>query len=503
MKNILNKIGAVSKPVIFGAALGVATVAVGIGVATNLMSDGPKGVSGRVLGQYNADTASVGSGGGYDAFSKEALEQQMAAAQAAREGGTALDYLGAAGKNRFAYGNNASSYEGGVVDPMAMNNAAYDAQEGAAVSGMPADIGAAMSQFNATAAAVSAKAGKGGVAAAEEEGAGTQKGALEKAEASGTQLNKLNRSNMFGGGVSGSSAGGGASRNMGNIMGALGSDRAAQQAVPSVNIPQAEQGNISGIEGSKHGRLGAMGGSNSRGGTSGNGGSGQAYFTSTMGELVSAQRYSALAKGTVYGDSEKGFVEAGAAFDGSGEVTEGTQIDGSTPMIEKAATLDREASNINKNGGKTSVGGIDNFTKASDEYRNAVSKIWTTVITMIGMAIGGIIAVMAAHKATAWLGGVGGYIVAAVMMAVIMGFGMGMMGLYVNKINHLDFGLSAGPWNHMRYWLPIAFGALPWLGLLTSTGTKMSAFLGTLGGKLLAGVGAMALLKGASGYLGI
>ena len=40
MKNILNKIGAVSKPVIFGAALGVATVAVGVGVATNLMSDG-------------------------------------------------------------------------------------------------------------------------------------------------------------------------------------------------------------------------------------------------------------------------------------------------------------------------------------------------------------------------------------------------------------------------------------------------------------------------------
>ena len=87
MKNILNRIGAVSKPVIFGAALGVATVAVGIGVATNLMSDGPKGVSGRVLGQYSADTASVGSGGGYGAFSKEALEQQMAAAQAAREAG--------------------------------------------------------------------------------------------------------------------------------------------------------------------------------------------------------------------------------------------------------------------------------------------------------------------------------------------------------------------------------------------------------------------------------
>ena len=501
MKNILNRIGAVSKPVIFGAALGVATVAVGIGVATNLMSDGPKGVSGRVLGQYSADTASVGSGGGYGAFSKEALEQQMAAAQAAREGGTALDYLGAAGRNKFAYGDNASSYGSGVVDPMAMNNAAYEGGENlASVGGMPSDIGAAMNQFNATAAAVSAKAGQGEGAAGEE--GGTEKGALEKAEASATQLNKLNRSNMFGGSsASGVSSGGGA-RNMGGIMGAMSSDKAAQQAVPSVNMGNIPESNISGIASAKHGRLGAMGGSNSRGGTSGNGGSGQAYFTSTMGELVSAQKYSALGKGTVYSDAEKGFVDAAAAFDGSGEVEEGTQITGSTPMIEKAAALDREASTINKNGKGTTVGGIDNFTQASDKYRDAVSKIWTTIITMIGMTIGGIIAVMAAHKATAWLGGVGGYIVAAIMTVVIIGFGMGMMGLYVNRINNLGYGLSAGPWNHMRYWLPIAFGALPWLGLLTSTGTKMSAVLGTLGGKLMAGVGAMALLKGASGYLG-
>lgn len=512
MKNILNKIGAVSKPVIFGAALGVATVAVGIGVATNLMSDGPKGVSGRVLGQYNADTASVGSGGGYDAFSKEALEQQMAAAQAAREGGTALDYLGAAGKNRFAYGNNASSYEGGVVDPMAMNNAAYDAQEGAAVSGMPADIGAAMSQFNATAAAVSAKAGKGGVAAVEEEGAGTQKGALEKAEASGTQLNKLNRSNMLGGSSSSGSFGGsGGSYNMGSIMGAPASDRPAQQAVPSVNMPKAEQGNISGIEGAKHGRLGAMGGSNSRGGTSGNGGSGQAYFTSTMGELVSAQRYSALAKGTVYGDSEKGFVEAGAAFDGSGEVTEGTQIDGSTPMIEKAATLDREATKINN---KNNTKPIDNITAETNQYQESKKQLMWATLAMVAATAGVAIALAAMPGATPW----GLVAKIAVMLAGIAGiwviYGTWML-KHINMLKGLKYMTNpAGSWPWLAPTLAgLCTAALGIAFFSKQIGAKLSSWsaklaqggkfsqwlgkgIGSIGKFLSGGAGAMA--KGAA-----
>lgn len=430
MKTILNKIGAVSKPVIFGAALGVATVAVGIGVATNLMSDGPKGVSGRVLGQYSADSASVGSGGGYDAFSKEALEQQMAAAQAAREGGTALDYLGAAGRNRFAYGDNAGSYEGGVVDPMAMNNAAYEGVESGANAGMPSDVKAAMNQFNATAAAVSSQAGKGGT------------------EEYGTRLNKLSRSNMSGGASASGGFGGGGSHNMGAIMGAAAaSDKAALQTVPSVNMGDRPEGNISGVAGAKHGRLGAMGGNNARGGFGGGGGSGQAYFTSTIGELVSAQKYSALGKGTVYGDAEKGFVEASAAFDGSGDAGEGVQITGSTPMIDKAAALDREATKINN---KNNTGGIDtNVTPDVESFSKARKELMLATIAMLGtmLAIATAISFIKGTDVWSWIAKAA--LLAAGIVAVWAIYGAWMLKniqLLQDNSQYIKNGAGIWPW---------------------------------------------------------
>lgn len=503
MKNILNKIGAVSKPVIFGAALGVATVAVGVGVATNLMSDGPKGASSRVLSQYSGDTASVGSSaGGYDAYSKEALEAQIAAARAEREGGTALAYLGNAGKGRFAYGEKPSAYEGGVVDPMAMANTGYEAEAGAEAAGGTPDLSSVMNQFNATAAAANAQAGKGGAAAGEE--AGTEKGQLEKAGASATQVNKLNRSNRIGssgkGGVSSGASGG--VRNMGSIPGAASSDRPGQQAVPSVNMSNANAGNISGVAGAKHGRVGSLGGSNSRGGANGSGGSGQAYFTSSMGELVSAQKYSALGKGSVYGDAEKGFEQVSMAFDGAGEVAEGVQINGDTPITTKAANLEREANKINNKNNVSNP--INNITNDSNALSAAKKGIMATVMTIAALAIVGIGLVMALKSSViaSWIAPV----VAAAFAAVIIGLGMGLMGMYVNQIKHLSTaGLNdPGAWGHMRYWLPAVIGGLPFLGLLASgaaEGAKAGLVIGKIQMAMIMG-GGMALLSGLGGFFG-
>lgn len=503
MKNILNKIGAVSKPVIFGAALGVATVAVGVGVATNLMSDGPKGASGRVLSQYSGDTASVGSSaGGYDAYSKEALEAQIAAARAEREGGTALAYLGNAGKGRFAYGEKPSAYEGGVVDPMAMSNTGYEAEAGAEAAGGTPDLSSVMNQFNATAAAANAQAGKGGAAAGEE--AGTEKGQLEKAGASATQVNKLNRSNRIGssgkGGVSAGASGG--VRNMGSIPGAVSSDRPGQQAVPSVNMGNANAGNISGVAGAKHGRVGSLGGSNSRGGANGSGGSGQAYFTSSMGELVSAQKYSALGKGSVYGDAEKGFEQASMAFDGAGEVAEGVQINGDTPITTKAASLEREANKINNKNNVSNP--INNITSDSNALAKAKKGIMATVMTIVSLAIVGIGLVMAFKSSgfASWVAPV----VAAAFAAVIIGLGMGLISMYVNQIKHLSTdGLNdPGVWDHMRWWLPTLIGGLPFLGMIASGATvegKAVLTLTKLQSAMVMG-GGLALLSGLGGFFG-
>ncbi|MGN0023763.1 MAG: hypothetical protein ACI352_07055 [Elusimicrobiaceae bacterium] len=492
MKNILNKIGAVSKPVIFGAALGVATVAVGVGVATNLMSDGPKGASGRVLSQYSGDTASVGSSaGGYDAYSKEALEAQIAAARAEREGGTALAYLGNAGKGRFAYGDNSSSYENGVVDPMAMSNTGYEAEAGAEAAGGTPDLSSAINQFNATAAAANANAGKGVAAAGKE--AATEKGQLEKTGASATQVNKLNRSNGTGsygkGGVSAGSSGG--SRNMGSIPGAVSSDRAGQQAVPSVNMGNVNAGNINGVAGAKHGRVGSLGGSNSRGGTNGSGGSGQAYFTSSMGELVSAQKYSALGKGSVYSNAEKGFELASMAFDGAAEVTEGAKINGSTPMIKKAASLEREANKINN---KNNVGkGFDNLNNASKEYQKLNQKYMGYVFLMLATLVGALYAVSSIPWP--WKG-----LAIGIGIAAVWGESAGLF-VTANKISKLGFGFGDNSFQSTMSWLlPTICTAGIGSAAIPAVGKFLAKFV-TVNMVVIAGlVGAFGVLKAWLGF---
>ena len=61
MKNIFNKLGYISKPALIGTVLGVATVAVGIGIITNFSggaSQPAKGFSGAALEQYAGDVSS-------------------------------------------------------------------------------------------------------------------------------------------------------------------------------------------------------------------------------------------------------------------------------------------------------------------------------------------------------------------------------------------------------------------------------------------------------------
>lgn len=489
MKNILNKIGAVSKPVIFGAALGIATVAVGVGVVTNLSSDGPKGVSGRVLSHYSADTASVGSGNSYDAYSKEVLEQQLASAQAARSGDNSLSYLGSVGKGKFAYNNEASAYQGGTVDPMAMNNAAYEGEAGAEAAMAP-EVSGMMNQFNQTATAAIANAGKGAGQPGDKE---EIKGELEKASASGTQLNKLSRGKMMGYGTGAGSSvkgGSGASRNMGTIQGYTG-DRPAQQAVAPVNMPNTPKGNISGMQGAKHGRLGAMGGNGSRGSTSGNSGSGQAFFTSTTAELVSARKYSALGKGSVYSDAEKGFVEAGAAFDGSGDVDNGVQIDGSTPMIERAAALEREGSTID---GKVKGlnNAMNNLNAAQKESQELNNKYNGLVFAMLATLIGGLYAVTAVSWPWKWIPLVAG--IAAIWLESIGLFSI------ANKIGELGYGFGENSFQKTMAWvLPTIGTAALGLALIPAVGNFIAKYITT---KVLILAGAVAVFGALKAIIG-
>ena len=137
MKNILNKLGYISKPAMIGIALGVATVAVGIGVLTQFTGDnGAGGISGSALGQYGGTLSSSAANSG--AYSREQLEASMAAAEAARQQGDSVYSLKGSGSD-FYYGKNAAHQQQMAANDGGEGGAESDGGEGlrgTGISGM-------------------------------------------------------------------------------------------------------------------------------------------------------------------------------------------------------------------------------------------------------------------------------------------------------------------------------------------------------------------------------
>ena len=248
-----------------------------------------------------------------------------------------------------------------------------------------------------------------------------------------------------------------------------------------------------------------MGGNGARGGA-GQSGSGQAYYTNTLGELTHANKYSELARGSVNEDVEKGYIDAAAAFDGSGEVDNGVQIDGSTPINERAAALERAGSKINN---KLNTGNLDNsieqITKDSETVSKAKKGIMSTVMALVTLGIVGIGVVLAAKSSfiASWIAPV----LAGVFAAVIIGLGMGLLGMYVNQIKHVatESLNDPGAWGHMRYWLPALLGGLPFLGMLgpaAKEGIAKGFHVTTMLQKALIMGGGLALLSSLGGFFG-
>lgn len=479
MKNILNRVGAISKPVLFGAALGVATVAVGIGVATNFMSDGPKGSTGRALSHYSADTAQVGYGDNdiyyNDNLSKEALEQQMALNQANSGNDNSLNYLGAAGKGRFAYGQKGNAYENGTIDPMAMNNAAYEG-ENTLETGMSADMANAMGKFNNTAAAA-VSGGAAGKADADKKKGGKdkEKAGLEASDADfGTKVNKLNSSGRMGGTVASSK--GGVSRNIGQIQGYAG-DR-PQTAINTPNIGSMPQGNISGIDGAKHGRVGQMGGNGARGAARGNGGSGQSFgFDGATVALVHAQKYSELGTKTSYNEESKQFVEE--AFDGSVVPNDGVEINGSTPITEKAAKLEGVGNKINN---KNNTKPIDTITDEGNILQDAKKNLMWASIAMLGTMLAAAIAISyCGNSVWGWIAKA--IILAAGLAAVWIMYGTWML-KHIKALQEIKYiGNAAGAWPWLAPTIAGVCSAVMVAAMFTKVGNAIKNFVKNIGKK--------------------
>jgi hypothetical protein len=435
MKNILNKLGYITKPAMVGIALGVATVAVGIGVLTQFTGDkGGGGISGSALGQYGGTLAS--SAGNSGTYSREALEASMAAAEAARQQGDSVYSLKGAGGD-FYYGKNAEQQRQMAANAAVANGAEASGNEGVdgegkALQGMGIGgmgVGGIAAVEGSNAMDPTAEAAK---AAALQKAGAAQAAALSASGGANAGGMQLRTSQMAGAGGSGGSSGG--SVTMLGAASESGSGTRAIAQAPAGSVPN-QHGDIEAFKG---GRAGAMGGSNVRGGRGGGLGEGQ-QGAGVGGALMTSYNRTNMARGTVMGDVGKGAADAASAFDGSVEAE-------AIPVGEgniRAATVDALSAGTGlkptMNAVKAKLTDVNqNVETAKDLKKKITGKLLLAGVIVAGLCF----AIGAAVKA----GGPWGYIgaaVATVAALTVIWTGLGVWGL-LKDLKNLPYGLSGG-----------------------------------------------------------
>lgn len=490
MKNIFSKLGYISRAALIGTVLGVATVAVGIGIVTNFTgssSNGPQGFSGAALEQYAGD---VSSGANSTGYSKEDLQAGMAAAEMDRNTNSVSSLRNAASKESFAYGN-----KGGpeAVNPNIDGSSAYAGVDGgeAAAGGALDSIGSTgqgISAIDAGAVAPNEAAAMAAAQAANAAKAGEMQASSQRTGAQ-LQTSKMMTGSSVGKGGSGGSSSGGSYR-----LPSAG-DKPSASAIPqgmAGNLPSGPV--VDAFKGG--GRAGSIGGFNVKAQGAGQNGSGQAYFSTTVAELANAAKYSQGGKKTVYGDASKGAALAGAAFDGSETAAEGVQIDGANVTQSAATELERTANTLQMQPkhGTSSLDPVDyDITTGKDIKKN----IWKKVIGALIATLAGCVAISVAVTA----GGIWGWIVAAILLAATLAaiWATGLPGL-LSDLGKLKYsgGMNATWTKAIVYTLLAVFTGAAVACMVPAVGKAICKMLGIGVAK-----GAGGTFKGLLGAFGI
>ena len=416
IKKILNNIGAVSKQAIIGGAIGVATLAVGIGLMNNFTGSGSE-----------------------QGFASNALERGYSSYDSSYSGAgtSAQDIMSA---RNYSYGEKKSVITG--AENLAFNRRSSASGQGSAGAQDYAGAGQAGTYSD----------GASAYGAGELEGMGTSKkitvdvshdeeakakaqrdAKIAKGEALGKQARgTLKTSKMAdASGIKGMPTGS-TSMTYGT-MGSSGVKAAGAADSSRVSLNQAGLTNVK-LQSAKAGKLGAMGagGVEADGKKLGRASIGQNYHS--LGDLGRASKYSLSAKRAVSGDSAKGAADAAAAFDGSKEA-EAVNLEGDNLQQAALNTLD-DLSDLDTSAIKDS---IDYIKAQQDKYNDLVSKANTRYWAALGVAIAGFIASFAVIQAKA--GGPWCYLIAGIICtvnaAVIAGVLWGGADSYANVMKEI------------------------------------------------------------------
>lgn len=462
VKRILNDIGAVSKQAIVGAVIGVATLAVGVGLISNFSSDGT-----------NQRVASVDRGYSYDSTATGASAQDIMAARGyASNRDNALSPI--QGGESIAYPNGRQGVSGGAYGAgsgqVAGSGAGYGAQGDMEGYGEGQIEGMGTSKNMSVEVALS-EADKAKAQAQRE-------AKIAKGQALGDQARAtLRKSTLGDSSFGGSSSSAGASYNFGQPMA---SNTSGLKDSSKTKLPQGGLSNID-IKGAKSGQLGSMGSKDVKADgqrlSGGRSATGQNYVS--LGDLGRASKYSLSAKRNVGSDSALGAQDAAAAFDGSKEA-EAVDLDGENLQQAAASTLtdlsDLDTSDFNK--------GIDDINAKINAYNELAKKARAKFFGMLALAGAGFAASLAAILAVGKLYGLG-YIIAGTicttMAAAIAAIMWGGDNSYANLIQQMidmsnandGIGLPGqgelwGPW--ALFGIFNGLMALSFLGALAAAG---------------------------------
>ena len=353
MKKILNNIGAISKQVIVGGAIGVATLMVGIGLMNNFSSggDSEKGFASNAMERGYSSYEGTSSGA-----SADDILSARNYAQGSREGSvsaiTGTDRLAlsrrnsvqnpsgaVAGQANFEVEDSSTGYGAGEIEGMGTSGQVK-------VSVSAEDAAAAKAQRDA-------KIAKG-------EALGAQARATLKtskmADGSGIKGIETGSSGMTYGTPNSSYAGG--------TGGSLDSSKVA--------LAQAKFNNTD-LKGAS-GKLGTMGSNSTEADGQRRGRAALGQHSETLGDLGRASKYSRTGKQAVVADAAKGAADAAAAFDGSKDA-EAVNLDG--------ANLQQAALNSLKDMGAGDMqAGLDKIREDLNQVDETMNK-WSDLIDKI------------------------------------------------------------------------------------------------------------------------
>ena len=436
IKKILNDIGAVSKQAIIGGAIGVATLAVGIGLMNNFTGSGSE-----------------------QGFASNALESGYSSYDSSYSGAgtSAQDIMSA---RNYSYGEKKAVITG--TENLAFNRGTSASGQGSSGAQDYADASQAGTYSDGTNAYGAGKLEGMGtsnkitvdVSHDEEAKAKAQRDAkIAKGEALGKQARgTLKTSKMADASGIKDMPTGSTSMTYGT-MGSSGAKAAGAADSSRVSLNQAGLANVN-LQTAKAGKLGAMGtgGVEADGKKLGRASVGQNY--QTLGDLGRAVKYSRSAKKVIGSDTALGASDAAAAFDGS-KAADAVNLDGENLQAAAVSNLkDMGAPDMNLDLDKLKED-LEIIDENMQKYDRLMDQYKMCIYSMLLIASAAAVGIAIASK-FGWPGAIAGLVISFIAFAGILACQIAS-NAFLGKIASLasETGYTPSPtgWDWAAPWL--------------------------------------------------